>query len=1076
MKRSIARAIVFGVLSLGRIAAADWCMYAHDAQRTNSSNSRIALPLRCAWTFHSNRAPRPAWPSPAQQDFFHHHYNLRSTVDYDQAFHVVGDRDTLYFGSSADDKVYALDASTGRIRWTFFTQGPIRFAPVVVGDRLYVGSDDGCVYCLDAANGSLMWKRMLASERRVIPGNGRLISTQPVRTGLVVDDETVYCTAGLFPMQGAWLYALDAADGAVEWKRKLDISPQGYILLSEDRLYMPTGRTSPAIFNRADGGYLGTLSSAGGAYALLTDDTLITGPGRGVKQLHANNVRTKDRFATFGGLRVIVHDSIAYMQSEAQLSAFDRGTYFALAKDESELRRKQDNLDRKLKSNPKDKADLLKQLQDVKIRIRQVEGRRSDCYLWKVPCAHRRAMILAHDKLLVGGDGSVAAIDARTGTRMWTAGVEGRAMGLSIINGSLVVSTDTGHIHVFTEQTGEASNDIHPSRMDNPYPRDDLTPFYTEAADFIADQLDVDKGYCLVIDSREGRLAYEIVKRTDMQVIAVETHSENVATARRMLDKAGLYGRVVVHQYSTEDLPYTRHFANLIVSEESLRTGRTPVNTNRMLDLLRPCGGLLAIGRRVPSKRSHGPPIRHGTSAQWTQTETRDLIWDIARRPAMPGSGEWTHLYAEPGNSGCSNDSLVRGPMRLQWFGRPGPQRMIDRHHRNVPPLYKDGRLFIPGDCVVYAVDAYNGTIIWQTDVPDSRRLGVFLDCGNMAVDETSLYVAIKDRCHAFDPATGRLRRRYSMPQTDPDARHYWGYVASLDDTLIASATRPGASYTETSYEADNALWYRNMQLVTSDYLFAVHKETAAHMWQYEEGLILNTTISVGANSIYFVETTCPQALTNTSGRMPVRELFGGGKQHIVALDRRTGDETYRREIDTADFEEPIYLNCSNGVLLVSGSRLAANCVRYSYKAFDADSGDCLWNGSHDTGLATDGGHGEYNRHPTIIGDTVYAWPYAYDLKTGERLPEWKMDRRGHGCGGVSAGAQCLFWRGGNPWMYDLGQGGGPMQLNSVTRPGCWINMIPAGGLLLQPEASSGCTCGFSLQTSLAYVPVHLLQ
>jgi len=60
--------------------------------------------------------------------------------------------------------------------------------------------------------------------------------------------------------------------------------------------------------------------------------------------------------------------------------------------------------------------------------------------------------------------------------------------------------------------------------------------------------------------------------------------------------------------------------------------------------------------------------------------------------------------------------------------------------------------------------------------------------------------------------------------------------------------------------------------------------------------------------------------------------------------------------------------------------------------------------------------------------------------------------------------------------MYDLGLGGGPARLNQVTRPGCWINMIPAGGLILIPEASSGCTCGFSLQTSLAYIPEAFLN
>jgi len=86
------------------------------------------------------------------------------------------------------------------------------------------------------------------------------------------------------------------------------------------------------------------------------------------------------------------------------------------------------------------------------------------------------------------------------------------------------------------------------------------------------------------------------------------------------------------------------------------------------------------------------------------------------------------------------------------------------------------------------------------------------------------------------------------------------------------------------------------------------------------------------------------------------------------------------------------------------------------------------------------------------------------------------LARRGHGCGGVSASAQCLFWRGLNPWMYDLGPGGGPTRLTEVARPGCWINIIPAGGLVLIPEASSGCTCGFSIQTSMAFIPEEALN
>jgi hypothetical protein len=51
--------------------------------------------------------------------------------------------------------------------------------------------------------------------------------------------------------------------------------------------------------------------------------------------------------------------------------------------------------------------------------------------------------------------------------------------------------------------------------------------------------------------------------------------------------------------------------------------------------------------------------------------------------------------------------------------------------------------------------------------------------------------------------------------------------------------------------------------------------------------------------------------------------------------------------------------------------------------------------------------------------------------------------------------------------MFDLRTGQHTV-LSTTTRPGCWINIIPAGGMILIPEASAGCTCGYAIQTSLA--------
>jgi len=1061
-------------------AADDWPTFNHDNHRSGLTGEVLELPLKPAWTFKSANRPAPAWPEPAGQDYWHRLSNLRATVTYDRVFQVVGAGRTLYFGSSADGRICALDALTGQPRWTFFTEGPVRLAPVVVGDKLYAGSDDGCIYCLDCGDGSLIWKFNACDRPRLLPGNGALISTLPIRSGLAADAGAVYFTAGLFPKQGAFLFALGAEDGAVKWKQQLGISPQGYMLASDERLYVPTGRTGPAIFARADGKGLGSLSSAGGTYALLTEDVLITGPGRGPKEIKTSDAKTREAIATFDGLRMIINGATAYMQLETKLSAFNRTRYIELARERNGLNAQRKKIGEQLKKLDKESPEAIQLQGDSKnlgARIAEIGGQLEACYLWTAPCEYPYSMIMAGDILFAGGEGKIAAIDSGNGSVIWSAPVVGKAFGLSVINGGLFVSTDAGYIHCFRNGAKGDDTIITADSDKNPYPRDELTPVYSAAAKYIAEQSPTAKGYCLVLDCGQGRLAYELARLTDMKIIGVEADGGKVAAARKALAKAGLYGRVVIHQGSSGQLSYTKYFANLIVSDGALLTGKLPASSQEVFGLMRPAGGVIVLG--APAGKTGAEQLKNwGRPAigGWRVRKTGKMLWAVAKRPGLEGAGQWTHLHAEPGNSACSGDSLVKGPMALQWFGRPGPARMIDRHHRNVAPLFKDGRLFVPGDCTVFGVDAYNGTVQWRVDIPNSRRLGVFLDSGSMAVDEDLLYVVAEDKCHGFDVETGAARLTHRMPQLTEDRQREWGYIAYVGDVILGTGCKKGASYTQTSYAADDELWHRDMKLVTSEYVFALNKTTGKVLWKYKGGLVINTTIGVGAGRIYFIETVSPAALADELGRMPVKTLFEGGEQHLVAIDMKTGKPAFKKKLDVGNFGEPVYLNYAKGIVLVSGSQLVDGSIHYHYDAFSGRSGRARWSVSHKTSLATDGGHGEYNRHPTIIDNTVYAWPYAYNLKTGEKIEGWKFSRRGHGCGGVSASAQCLFWRGGNPWMYDLGDDGGPAKLTDVTRPGCWINIIPAGGLVLIPEASSGCTCGFAVQTSLAFIPMQSLN
>ena len=73
---------------------------------------------------------------------------------------------------------------------------------------------------------------------------------------------------------------------------------------------------------------------------------------------------------------------------------------------------------------------------------------------WKQPCRHWYALILAGGLLIAGGDSEVAAYAAKTGKVAWRVPVKGRAYGLAVANGRLLVSTDQGAIHCFAAAGG----------------------------------------------------------------------------------------------------------------------------------------------------------------------------------------------------------------------------------------------------------------------------------------------------------------------------------------------------------------------------------------------------------------------------------------------------------------------------------------------------------------------------------------------------------------------------------------------------------------------------------------------
>lgn len=437
------------LLSLPAIAA-DWPTYQYDYQRSGVTEERLEPPLALDWTYNAKHPPTPAWPPPAKQDFWHHKRDLHPRMIFDRAFHVAVKGNRIYFGSSTDDKIYCLDAASGKEIWSFFTDGPVRLAPSVHEDRVYAGSDDGAVYCLDAASGSLVWKRTVAPDDRRVIGNGRMISVAPVRTGVMVLGGRAYCCAGIFPLESVHAAALDARTGKTVWRRALDLSPQGYMLASRDRLYVPTGRTSPAVLDKRNGELLGALEGSAGAYALVTDELVIHGPGDS-GLLGVSDSDTRDHLASFDGLHMIIKGEISYLHGKNRLSALNRKEYLRLVRERNALIAQGKEIEKRLEAEGEDRR-LVREREKIRKKAAEVSGAMPDCMLWIKPCAHPFALVLAKDVLFAGGEDEVAAFSTADGRMLWKAGAQGRAYGLAVAGGRLFVSTDQGAIHCFTEE------------------------------------------------------------------------------------------------------------------------------------------------------------------------------------------------------------------------------------------------------------------------------------------------------------------------------------------------------------------------------------------------------------------------------------------------------------------------------------------------------------------------------------------------------------------------------------------------------------------------------------------------
>lgn len=448
LNRNLAFVTAIASLLTTTAAAQSWPTYRHDNRRSGVTEHSLPFPLAQQWVRRSSQPPQAAWTGPAKWDAWAANSGLQSMRNFDPCFYVTATAGHVYFGSSVDDAVHCLDATTGDERWVFFAGGPVRFPPTIAAGQAYFGSDDGHAYCCRADSGRLVWSKRAAAGERRITSDRKIISLWPVRTGVLVSDGKATFAASLVPWESSWLWTVDAAtgddSGAGCYRQELaGVTLQGAMLASQTRVYTPQGRAAPLAFDRVSGNPEGAIGEAGGVFCILTEDEMLLAGPQNQKsasdQIRIADGKSRRRLATFGGTnRILVAGRFAWVPVGEKLKMLDRSLYV-------EAQQEIDRANRRIKEGTEKKQPIAEFEQ---ARTRAVKKQQAS-WRWEVDCPSPNGFIKAGDAIVLGLADEVRACATADGRLLWSVKVEGTAHGLAVAEGRLLVSTGLGHIYAF---------------------------------------------------------------------------------------------------------------------------------------------------------------------------------------------------------------------------------------------------------------------------------------------------------------------------------------------------------------------------------------------------------------------------------------------------------------------------------------------------------------------------------------------------------------------------------------------------------------------------------------------------
>jgi len=125
--------------------------------------------------------------------------------------------DGVVYAPSWDNNLYALNSASGFLLWKFATRGSVTCTPAVADGVVYLGSNDGDVYALDAHTGAERWR---------------------VPTGPCYGSSPAFANGVVYIGGNQYVFALDAATGKNVWTFATGNTVQSSPAVVDGRVYV----------------------------------------------------------------------------------------------------------------------------------------------------------------------------------------------------------------------------------------------------------------------------------------------------------------------------------------------------------------------------------------------------------------------------------------------------------------------------------------------------------------------------------------------------------------------------------------------------------------------------------------------------------------------------------------------------------------------------------------------------------------------------------------------------------------------------------------------------------------------